>query len=128
MPQPFAWWLVVSRAQRLTGDQKVVWDVLRRHDNPKSGDGCWMTTAAIAAEAGVPVRSCEDILQALTRHRLVVTHRRGNRFHREVRLPEQCYPTDRPSRREIEVYGTLLDQAIADDSTEKRLGGVRETC
>lgn len=119
MPQPFKWWEIVARSKVLTGDQKVVWDVIRRHDNAKTGEGCWLTTEVIAEEAGVHPRTCESIMQFLTRHRLLAVRRQGNRHHREVRLPEQCYPTDRPTHRELAQYAMLLDASVGTATPER---------
>ena len=112
MPQPFAWWNIVCRSTVLSGDQKVVWDLVRQLDSPKTGDGCWLTTEQLALRTGLRPRSVETILQDLVRDQLLVVERRGKRYHKWVRLPEPCYPSERPTEAELVRYAQLLDALI----------------
>jgi len=116
VPAPYSWARIVNASRRLTGDQKLVWDQIRLLDN--GPDGCFLAPAKLAARCGLELRGLEGIRQRLSQARLLASERRGKRFHWFARLPEPCYPSQRPTEEEILGFAAILDGHVGQPGTE----------
>ncbi len=112
MPQPVSWGRVVRASRVLSPWAKLVFDEIRLLD---SGDnGAYPRPERLAARLGLSVRGLEGIRQTLTKMGLLVSERRGKKVHWWVRLPEPCYPSERPTDDEVLRFATILDALVGD--------------